>query len=653
MPVQDNYRFLKGDGEMGRLIREFHWENTSLGPVDKWPQSLKTTLSILIHSKFPMFLWWGPENICFYNDAYRPSLGNEGKHPSILGMAAIEAWPEIWDFIQPLIDSIRAGGEATFDEDLLLPIFRNGKIEDVYWTFSYSPVIDETNTPAGVFVTCSETTEKVKLVSNLLLSEQRFHHLVSDATVGIIALTGNDWNVEVVNAAYGKLINRTVQDLLNRPLFEVLPEAGHDFRPILESVLSSGEPLYLFEHPYFYHLNQEKKDGYLNLVYQPYRDQDGMVKGVMVLCQDVTDQVTAKTVLETSLEQIRLSKEAAKLGTFDLDLIKGTMEWDQRCRVLFGITHDGVVSYEKDFLTGLHPEDRKRIAGIIDKLFDKSLSDGDYDVEYRTIGVEDQQLRWVRAKGKVYFNKQDQPVRFIGSVLDITQQKLEEFRKNDFVAIVSHELKTPLTSLNGILQLAERKVKSQEDQFLTEAIHKAMVQVKKMNNMITGFLNLSRFESGNMHLDPAEFYLSELIQDAVKQIKFTTEAEIIYTSFQDLRVYADKDKIESVITNLLTNAVKYSPKNSSITVTCRLENENALIAVSDQGFGINKVDLENIFERYYRVQNNDTKNVSGFGVGLYLSAEIIRMHQGSIWASSEKDRGSTFYFTLPLSTSET
>src|ERR1700731_596729 len=139
----NKYRFMAGGGAMGALIRANDWGNTVIGDPESWPQSLKATLGILLNSKFPMFLWWGPELICFYNDAYRPSLGQNGKHSSILGMPARAAWPEIWDIIKPLIDQVLAGGKATWSEDQLIPIYRNGNIEDVYWTFSYSPVFDE------------------------------------------------------------------------------------------------------------------------------------------------------------------------------------------------------------------------------------------------------------------------------------------------------------------------------------------------------------------------------------------------------------------------------------------------------------------------------------------------------------------------------
>src|SRR6478735_6740291 len=149
----DHY-FLRGGGEMGELIRAKDWSKTSLGDPADWPQSLRITLGILLKTKFPMFLWWGNELICFYNDAYRPSLGKDGKHPSILGMPAKEAWTEIWDIIKPLIDKVVYEEESIWFEDMLVPIYRNGKIEDVYWTFSYSPVPDNGKV-AGVLVTCT------------------------------------------------------------------------------------------------------------------------------------------------------------------------------------------------------------------------------------------------------------------------------------------------------------------------------------------------------------------------------------------------------------------------------------------------------------------------------------------------------------------
>lgn len=285
---------------MGALTRAFDWSSTAIGPPEQWQQSLRTTLGIVLNSAFPMFLFWGDELICFYNDAFRPSLGAEGKHPA-LGKRGREVWPEIWDFIGPLLGRVMSSGEPVWFEDQLVPFFRNGRVEDIYWTFSYSPVYDDSGKINGVFVTCTETTQKVLMYNRLHDSERRFQNLVTDATVGIIVLMGTDMVVEIVNDAYGQVIDRSREELLGKPFFSVVPETEPHFRNIVEGVMRTGEPLYLYDHPYFVYVNGEKKEGYLNLVYQPYRGDDGRIQGVMVLCQDVTELVLAKLRTEQTV----------------------------------------------------------------------------------------------------------------------------------------------------------------------------------------------------------------------------------------------------------------------------------------------------------------------------------------------------------------
>lgn len=174
------YPFLLGGGEMGKLIREYDWASTSVGDPSQWPNSLRAALSIVLSSNFPMFIWWGHDFLQFYNDAYRPSLGNNGKHPKALGQSGKECWPEIWDIIYPLIKQVRESGAATWSEDQLIPIYRNGKLEDVYWTFGYSPIRGEEGNVEGVLVVCHETTAKVLAVKNLTDSERRFRAMADN-----------------------------------------------------------------------------------------------------------------------------------------------------------------------------------------------------------------------------------------------------------------------------------------------------------------------------------------------------------------------------------------------------------------------------------------------------------------------------------------
>ena len=169
---------------MGQLTRSFDWAKTSVGRPDTWPPSLQTSISIILNSRFPMFLFWGEQLTCFYNDAYRPSLGNDGKHPGALGKPGAAVWSEIWPVIKPLIDQVLAGGESTWSEDQLIPIYRNGRLEDVYWTFSFSGVVDISGNPAGVFVTCMETTDKVINLKQLAENKDQLHFAIEAAELG-------------------------------------------------------------------------------------------------------------------------------------------------------------------------------------------------------------------------------------------------------------------------------------------------------------------------------------------------------------------------------------------------------------------------------------------------------------------------------------
>lgn len=485
-------------------------------------------------------------------------------------------------------------------------------------------------------------------VAQLSASEERFKNLVQQAPVAIAVLHSRALVIESANEKMLEIWGKT-REVIGTTLADALPEIrDQPFLDILDRVYTSGEPFYGNEVLAKLEHRGALQNLYVNFVYQPFINQTGQATDIIVVASEVTEQVAARQVVERALEQVRLSKEAASLGTFDMDLLNGTLVWDERCRELFGISHHGPVNYEDDFVKGLHPDDREHIAEVIHNVFIKAVSGGIYDVEYRTVGAEDQKLRWVRAKGQAYFDDQDQPVRFIGSVLDITEQKQDEQRKNDFIGMVSHELKTPLTSLGALIQVTQSKLRHSEDPFLRTAMDKANTQVKKMGAMINGFLNISRLESGKILLDKKPFNLDELVQEMIEEIQLISPGYPISLSpCQPVQVVADPDKIGSVISNLLSNAVKYSAKGTHIAVVCEISGEEVQLSVQDQGIGIKPADKAHLFDRFFRVDNPNSKHISGFGIGLYLSAEIIRQHQGRIWVESEPGQGSTFYFRIP------
>jgi PAS domain S-box-containing protein len=217
---------------------------------------------------------------------------------------------------------------------------------------------------------------------------------------------------------------------------------------------------------------------------------------------------------------------------------------------------------------------------------------------------------------------------------DISERKHDETRKNDFIGMVSHELKTPLTSLNAYLQMLHQKAQNSADNYTLNALEQSVKQVRKMTTMINGFLNVTRLESGKIQIDKQHFDMADLVKESEAETVLMNSTHIfVFHPVEPTPVFADKDKIGHVINNLISNAVKYSKPGSTIQIACITENRHARFRVSDEGIGIEKRHLDQLFKRYYRVEN--TNYISGFGIGLYLSAEIIERHNGRIWAESE------------------
>jgi PAS domain S-box-containing protein len=307
-----NLHFLSGGGEMGQLIRAFDWSSTALGSPETWPQSLRLTLSMILASKFPMFLWWGEDLIQFYNDAYRPSLGKEGKHPSALGGKGEDTWQEIWPVIYPLIRQVREEKQGTWSEDQFIPIYRNGELEDVYWTFGYSPIYGEDHNVEGVLVICTETTGKMQTNKRLFESEQRFRNLVRETSLGIGVMTGEDWKLEIVNDAFARVIGRKAEDMLHQNIFAFGPDLEQTIRPLLEEVRETGTTLYLNE--YMYSIADPEGtaiNGFIDVTFQPYREEDGRITGVMVLCHDVSEKMHSRRKALESEQRLRAVVDSA------------------------------------------------------------------------------------------------------------------------------------------------------------------------------------------------------------------------------------------------------------------------------------------------------------------------------------------------------
>lgn len=298
---------------MGAHMRAHDWRASPLGVPERWPQSLRTTVRLLLNTGHPMYIWWGPELACLYNDAYSRSIGPE-RHPGSLGRPAREVWSEIWEIIGPQIDRVMSGGGATWNENHLVPITRHGRREEVYWTYSYSP-IDEPAAPnrtGGVLVVCSETTAQVQATRQMEFERDQLAQLFEQTPSFMAMLRGPEHRFELVNRAYLRLIGG--RDVVGKPVAEALPETVEQgFVDLLDRAFRTRKAFIARGARYLQAGTSEGQgERFLDFVYQPIKDAKGQVSGIFVEGTDVTDRTKADAALRAS--EARFRELAAELS---------------------------------------------------------------------------------------------------------------------------------------------------------------------------------------------------------------------------------------------------------------------------------------------------------------------------------------------------
>lgn len=381
-------------------------------------------------------------------------------------------------------------------------------------------------------------------------------------------------------------------------------------------------------------------------------------KLILLSIEDITDKrkveeglFEAERLLSESKERLKFAVDSAGLGTWDYDPQTRELVWDKRCREIFNVPPLHHIDLSS-FFEAIHPDDKARIEKSVSYTLYESQT-GDFDIEYRTPPV-DNKTKWLKAKGRAYFNDERKPIRFIGTLLDVTVQKLLDEatielikKKDEFISIASHELKTPITSLKAALQMIERTTsKIPEMRTAHQFVERSVTQVNKLIELINDLLDVTKIQSGKLELKKTYFKLRELIDGCCDEQSVFTTHKLILKCDRYIKIFADRNRIEQVIVNLISNAIKYSPAASDVIIDVTQVNNGVKIAVTDFGIGITKNQQQFLFERFYRVHET-SQNYSGLGLGLYISAEIVRHHNALIHIESEKGKGSTFWFVIP------
>ncbi len=489
-----------------------------------------------------------------------------------------------------------------------------------------------------------ETAAKQKAIDRLEANEKNIRNMVRQAPVGMCIVQGDPLYVVETNDAFLEIIGKQREQFYSTPYWEVNAEARAYYEPITTNVLATGTTYRADEHEIMLIRRGKPEIVHVDFVYEPMKDEEGKPYAIIIVAIEVTEKVLSRRKIEQAEESLRMAIDAAELGSYYINTEDRLFVPSPRLKEFFGFEPDEEVPYEAA-INQIHPDYRQAAADLVEAAITRGVR---FDMEYPVVGHKDGKIRWVRGIGTVQQGSNGQRF-FTGVVNEITEKKQDEIRKNDFIGMVSHELKTPLTSMSGYLQMLQLNAGKSEDQFTRSLAEKANKQVSKMTTLINGFLNVSRLEAGKIHINKQRFDMAELLKEAAEEsFSMYNTHRIVFAPVEPIYVNADYDKIGQVINNLISNAVKYSAAGATINVACIAIEGIAQVSIKDEGIGINTEDRDRLFERYYRVSNSNTISVAGFGIGLYLCAEIVQRHNGKIWVESEVGSGSTFYFNLPV-----
>lgn len=728
--------------------------------------------------------------------------------------------------------------------------------------------------------------------------ESQLSSLFLQAPIGFALVKGDTHIMELANKEFLKLTGRHT-DIIGKPITQTFTEfESQGYLTLLNDVLKNKKTIHLNEKPAIILIDGVRKTLFINTVLQPYFDGEEVV-GVLSILTDVTEQVLARKKIEESEERLRLATETTNLGTWEFIPATGQLTWSDECKRIYQFPLDKEVDYTL-FSDHIFPDDKDFAQGSIQKAMDPSGT-GEYNIEYRILMFTDKSVRWIRAQGKVFFNEEKQPLRFIGTVLDITDAKLKEetlrineerlrlavesgrlgtyeldipnsslifsprlveivgldpiqerthqdlkkvlhpddvhirdeahekanktgslffearviwpdnsvhwirlngnvvFDKNknplktygtviditeqkekerilkenedklriitdavphmvweieldgtisyinkqwedwsglsleeinrggwskvfhpedaenvasgwteaftnknmyvgecriknpqcgyswftlktvpvknnkgevelwigtatdihekkiaeqqkdEFLSIASHELKTPVTSLKGFTQILQMRFEKEGNEAAADLLSKMDKQVNKLTKLIVDLLDATKIENGQLILSNDDFDFNDLVTEIVEEMQRTTENQKIITKLSATKIInGDKNRIGQVITNLISNAIKYSSNKSEIIISSINEENKVKLCVQDFGIGISNTIQSKIFERFFRVSGKNEDTYPGLGLGLFISSEIIKRHKGEIMLKSNEGKGSTFCFTLPV-----
>jgi len=674
--------FLAGGGEMGALTRAFDWSATAVGSPDRWPQSLRTTLRLLLNSNHPMFIWWGPELIQFYNDAYRQTMGPE-RHPSALGQRGRECWAEIWPIIGPQIEQVMSGGGATWHEDQLVPVTRHGALEQVWWTYGYSP-IDEDGRIGGVLVICRDVTKEHRAAQVLREREAELARVQQIGRIGGLEVdltTGfrNRRSPEYleIHGLPPEAANETHDDWARRIHPDDREATDRKFREAVKSDVRDYTAQYRIIRP------SDGEMRWISVKAVIERDESGKAVRLVGAHTDVTEQVMAERALRQSEEKFRaLADELANLNATlaerveektrerdriwnvsqdlllvaDLDGIWRTINpaWTRT----LGWTASELLNRTSQWLE--HPDD-----GELSRAHLHKLKQGNATVRFENrFRHSDGSYRWLSWTGvsdddHIYAVARDVTAEKAASErLRTAEEALRQSQKMEAVGQltggIAHDFNNLLTGIVGSLDLMQTRLDQGRTENVTRYIKAAMTSANRAAALTHRLLAFARRQP----LIPKSVDANQLVVSLEDLLRRTIGETIdldIAASADLWLTECDPNQLESALLNLAINARDAMPGGGKLTIAtanARLDGIDAetpvpgdyvRIRVTDTGTGMSAEVAARAFDPFFT-----TKPLGqGTGLGLSMIYGFVRQSDGHVTIDSAPGSGTSVNLYLP------
>jgi PAS domain S-box-containing protein len=578
----------------------------------------------------------GPKHIYdLVNPSYQKLFGSR----KIQGKPIIEALPELeGQGFDKILDNVYHTGEIFVGKGILISLaYDEGQQPaERYFNFSYQPIYDEENKITGILVFGYEVTEEIRARKEAE-SAERFR-ILADAMPEKMSTTDENGNLNYINHRWYDYTHFNLEEMKEWGWEKIIhPDDWAKTQNKWMHSFSTGQD-YQLEHRfrrhdgvYHWHLSRGVAK----------KDTNGKIIGWTSTYTDIEDQKQAEekiriaeefssSVLQNSPDCVKvLDKEGlisfmntnglCEMEIEDFNIIKGKPWWE-----LWGQENKSVID-----------------AALITAHTGKTAQFQAYCATAK--GTP----KWWDVIVTPILNSDGAVTQLISVSRDITERIKKDQKKDEFISIASHEMKTPLTSTKGYLQLLEMMLDASNEEALL-IVSKALTSVNRLNNLITELLDISKIQNGKLDYNITVFDFNKMVADTMEdQLNTSPGYTIIKTGNVPSEIKGDRNRLQQVIINLISNAVKYSPDDKQIVVTIQETNGELVFSVKDNGIGIAKENLENVFKRYFRVKDQIMR-FQGMGIGLYISNEIITRHQGKMWIESELGTGSTIYFSIPL-----